>query len=383
MPQQQAAAGKDGDNALDFLWIIVMVLGAIVLTWYFGKEYIAQGIFTVRTYEIKAIEWILGGWNKAVQFSHLPLPQAGLQDLQEWTVYMQQKPVNLQVATLMNLSTAVGKYLAIPIALILTLLAGLIYRTNLTAKLKNIYSMNRLKKIEQPDWPQITPVLELDLVKEDINKGPWAMAMTPLEFCKKNNLLKISSDNQQTQASLLAGAAQRVLSLQLGGIWAGVERLPIHAQALFGIFAARANRDRDAADALLKQIALSSAHTGKLDFTGAAELAKKYATTKGVQQIVRRHAYVNSAMASMLELARTDGVLASADFLWLKPVDRKLWYMLNSVGRQTAVPEIAGAFAHWLVEKQTKRALKVPMVQEAVKALEAALKDIIYEPDEA
>ena len=87
-------------------------------------------------------------------------------------------------------------------------------------------------------------------------------------------------------------------------------------------------------------------------------------------------------MASMLELARTDGVLASAEFLWLKPLDRKLWYMLNSVGRQTAVPEIAGAFAHWTAEKKTKRALRVPMVDEAAKSLEVAMKEIIYEADE-
>ena len=56
-------------------------------------------------------------------------------------------------------------------------------------------------------------------------------------------------------------------------------------------------------------------------------------------------------IASLLEMARIDGVLASAEFLWLKPVDRRMWYMLNCVGRQTAVAEIAGLFAHWQAEK--------------------------------
>jgi len=87
-------------------------------------------------------------------------------------------------------------------------------------------------------------------------------------------------------------------------------------------------------------------------------------------------------MATLLELARTDGVLATAEFLWLKPIDRPLWYMLNSVGRQTAFPEIAGVFAHWVAEKRLDRPLKVPMVEEAVKALEMAMKEIKYEPDE-
>ncbi len=35
------------------------------------------------------------------------------------------------------------------------------------------------------NWPQITPVLDLDLIKTDIDKGPWAMAMTPMQFCKR------------------------------------------------------------------------------------------------------------------------------------------------------------------------------------------------------
>jgi intracellular multiplication protein IcmP len=44
------------------------------------------------------------------------------------------------------------------------------------------------------------------------------------------------------------------------------------------------------------------------------------------------------------------GVLQSALFLWLKPKDRRLWYILNNVGRKVAWPEITGVFAHWQFE---------------------------------
>jgi len=83
----------------------------------------------------------------------------------------------------------------------------------------------------------------------------------------------------------------------------------------------------------------------------------------------------------MLVLARKEGVLATADFLWLKPTDRLLWFMLNSVGRQTAFAEVSGPFAHWNVEQAMGRRLMVPMVEEAVNGLEAAIKDILYIPD--
>ena len=91
-----------------------------------------------------------------------------------------------------------------------------------------------------------------------------------------------------------------------------------------------------------------------------------------------RHAYVSTLLASLLEAAREGGVLATAEFIWLKPLNRKLWYLLNSVGRQTAVIEAAGPFSHWLAEKRVKRALKVPMIKTAVDALEESIADSLY-----
>lgn len=87
-------------------------------------------------------------------------------------------------------------------------------------------------------------------------------------------------------------------------------------------------------------------------------------------------------LPSLLEFARQDGVLPSAEFLWLKPLDRRLWFLLNCVGRQTPFAEIAGAFAHWKAEKEFGKPLTVPMVEEAVNGLEIAVKEIIYKPDE-
>ncbi len=51
--------------------------------------------------------------------------------------------------------------------------------------------------------------------------------------------------------------------------------------------------------------------------------------------------------------------------------------MLNSVGRQTAVTEVGGAFSHWLAEKKIGKAMKTPMVKGAVEAMELALDDIL------
>ena len=312
----------------------------------------------------------------------MPFTVPNTQDLSQWFTYIQSKPGAVPFNTLADISADVGKYLRIPIAIILAFCAVHVYRANLQARFKKIFNMNSLKKQEVKDWPQIAPVANLDLIKDDINKGPWAMAVTPMEFAKQHNLLRVEQDaSGKTVVTLLSGSAHRIFSLQLGPVWYGVDKLPIHIQALFAIFAARANRDRAASDQLLNQIS-ASANSGKLDFTGTQELLKRNYDSKLVRRAIERHAYVYTVMASLLELARTDGVLASAEFLWLKPLDRKLWYMLNSVGRQTAVTEVAGPIAHWLAEKKVARPLKVPMVDQAVKSLDIALKEIVYEPED-
>jgi intracellular multiplication protein IcmP len=107
---------------------------------------------------------------------------------------------------------------------------------------------------------------------------------------------------------------------------------------------------------------------------------KKYQNTELVQDIVVKHAYMLSVLGALLVAARLDGVVPSSEFLWLKPVDRRLWYMLNSMGRQTPYVEVGGPFAHWRAEKEMGRRSLVPMIDEAIKALEVAVKEIKLSP---
>jgi intracellular multiplication protein IcmP len=153
------------------------------------------------------------------------------------------------------------------------------------------------------------------------------------------------------------------------------------AQALAAVFMARMNRDRKAASMILESLDKSTV-TGKPDYTVAAETLKKYKDTELVQEIVAKHAYVLTVLASLLQASRQDGVVPSAEFLWLKPIDRRLWYMLNCVGRQTPYAEVSGAFAHWRAELAMKRRSLVPMIDEAIRALELAVKEVKLSPKE-
>ena len=363
---------NQSDNSMGILWIIGAILVFSAVIWYYFKNTIISVYFKIKLFEIDLL-------------SHFTTK---LDDVR--SLILLTNPAKFTFQDVLSVGEAVGDYLRIPLVILIFILAVVVFFTNSTRIFKRVYKMRDLLELEQVNWPQITPVAKLDLVKTDIDKGPWAMAMTPMQFCKRFKLLEEHKRAPQEgmtrkewgkiEVTLKRGQANKIFAMQLGNLWRGTDKLPPHTRALFAVFAARYHGDSKTAAQLLAQMSASS--VTKLDFTGADALCKKYENAKYIQKLIQSHAYVLTVMASMLEAARQDGVQASADFLWLKPVDRRLWYMLNTVGRQTPFVEVAGCFAHWIAEKELGKKLLVPMVEEATNALDLALKEIIYQPDE-
>ncbi len=369
---KQGGGGDQSDNATGLLWIIAAVLIGCYIIWYLYRVQLTKAYFAIKLFEIKLVSYFTNR----------------LSDVRD--VILSTDPATLTFKDVLQVGNAVGEYIRIPIIILILLLAVGIYFANSTRSFKRTYTMRDLAEAEKKNWPQITPPLGLDLDKQDIDKGPWAMALTPMQFCKRHKLLQEHKPEpkegmtrrewSRVEVSLKRGQATKIFSIQLGPLWQGIDKLPLHTRALFGIFAAKYHSDVAAVTAMVNQLSVSS--KAKMDFTGVDELCKKYQDSKIVKRVTASHAYVLTVMASMLQTAREDGVQSSSDFLWLKPVDRKLWYMLNTVGRQTPFVEVAGPFAHWTAEKLMGRRLLVPMVEEATNALEIALKEIVYHPDE-
>lgn len=364
--QQQ---GQGGDNSLAPVWIIVLLFLVGMAVWYFFHSYIVMIVFQLKYYEGWLMSWFTSSIDPVLDLLKVAQPsQVSFDDM-------------------LAVSTAVGNYFRYPVIGILLVLAVILYRSDITSQFKNIYSTKSLLKAEAVNWPQITPVVNLDLINEDVTKGPWAMAMSPLEFSQQYHLLKIETypDEHVRKTGefgrylILKGEAKRIFTMQLGDYWEGPDALPPHTKALLAAFMAKNQRDRKGCNDLLLQINRSTAD-GKLNFSGADALIKKHGKASEIQKIFEKHAYVTTVMASMLEASRKDGVFPSSDFLWLKPVDRRLWFLLNTIGRQTPFSEVAGPFAHWIAERKLGRKLLVPMVDEAVNGLEAAVQEIKYVP---
>ncbi|HBR69471.1 MAG TPA: type IV secretion system protein, partial [Rhodospirillaceae bacterium] len=80
-----------------------------------------------------------------------------------------------------------------------------------------------------------------------------------------------------------------------------------------------------------------------------------------------QHAFETTALLRALATAREEGgVLAPAQFVWLRAHDRQLWYPLNNMGRQSFHMEALGAMSHYKAEKLTQRPIPVAKVKDAV-----------------
>lgn len=371
MPQG-GQSGQNSDDALAPIWITVFILIASSLLWYFNHTVIVQFIFKVNIIQAKIVNLFWPGepLGPAVQLMETVNPS-----LVDWK-------------SLVDITSQVGEYIRYFYGVIIVILALFLYQKDITNKFCKIYSMKTLRSQEQENWPSIAPVVKQDLINTSIDEGPWAMALSPMEFARKYHLLKKNDllvDNnapgQEMTASLKKADAKRVFTMQLGPIWEDFDHCQPHVRALAAIFMARINRDKDSANKISAELSKSYA-VGKINYNAAFPTLEKYKNSTLVQEVVHRHAYVYTMMASLLEAARDDGVVPSSEFLWLKPIDRRLWYVMNCVGRQTPFAEISGPFAHWKAEKVMNRPSLTPMIDEAVKALEIAIKEVKLTPKE-
>jgi len=375
---QQGESGSFDQISLTFV-VFFLAIGITLLIWWLKRQWITVPVNYLRYYELKSLHYFIlalsdvlhfvsfGHWNIVENPNIAKLAYAIKSATPNTESFREFSYINHQVSL----------WVRYPCIFIIVILMYLVHRFSGGSHFKQSYSMKSLRQCEVENWPQITPVLSLDLVKQDINKGPWAMAITPLDFGKQHQLIHKEQKGDHMVWGVDDKSVSRVLSMQLGKLWRGPASLPIHAKALMVIFLARATNNRSQAKKFIVQIS-ASASSGKLNFAGVEEALKEYENSSILKWLSKRHAYQYTLLSTLLELARTGGVLASAEFLWLKPVDRKLWYILNSIGRQTAVVEISGVFAHWLAEKRMKHALKAPAVKTAVEAYRVALAEILY-----
>ena len=397
------AKGEKG-KGVDFSIFIFGLLGGLVMlciVWLVAHNFLSWLMVRTRQHELAAMGWVL----------HFFIGENGPSNFAR--AYAASPTHNLSFASTLQVMVESGVYVRYIYSPILVGLGLYLYNRAPTAKFKRNHTMDTLIKQEQSLWPEVSPTLGLNLVKGDLSKGPWRVSLTEWEFARKFDLVQFPEDMDKTPIYTVPGApkeknavreelnrdAARALFIeQLGNLWKGPEKLPPYARGLYAAMAVRvaavslndSNKKKSEiskSDALFRKMAADYAeakgHISKVDFSWADAIIADpaYGKDKLVNLVHIRHGYVFTVMAMMFQISRSDGVVASALFTWLRPVDRRLWYILNNVGGYTFVPEAAGIAAHWLSEKEIGARLLYPAVDEAVAGLEFALQEYVEEDE--
>ena len=253
-------------------------------------------------------------------------------------------------------------------------------------------------------FPCLRPVVGRSkylLSPESHDSGPWKIARTPVQFALENGLLLDEQGKAFTPEQALKNGlpstelpawgnarldekkALAVLTEQLGKPFEGYEGLSPCRRALAVAFLAYAGGDKKGCVALLDAVSLSyREETGQAscplledsDFAGKLKKQwERHASVLSEKCLSIHAAYELPWFMALLYRARQKGVLAGSQFLWLRPMDRPLWYALNQCGGRAAWAEGFAAWAHYMAEEQEGKALTESHVAPAVASLREAL----------
>ena len=358
------AEGNSGSNDTVFFLVIIVMIAGGYLFWYVFHEQIIQALRWVRYGEM----WVL---NRIVD-------NKDMLDFQNYFAARSSTVIWKHIAVS---SLLVGHYLSYPTIGIFVLCTAWIMIRAPKSAFKNAYGLDRLIAAQARVWPVISPIIHFNPASDNSRdpNGPtpdklpvFAEALSPEEWM---SFYKV----ERTLEGIDREVATAAFTAQLGPRWKNARSLPLPARAIFAACALKSSRQRDEADLLLGRLAQSVETKSTMQFK--PDLALRRDIDRIVQdpklggeleKIAAQHAFATPAMLGVLAHARDrGGVLAPAQFVWLRGVQRALWYPLNNLGRQAFHSEAAGAMAHYEAELVAARPLLMPKVQGAVDALEA------------
>lgn len=172
--------------------------------------------------------------------------------------------------------------------------------------------------------------------------------------------------------------AGEVFSAQLGPHFRA-SGTPLHVLGIVAVCFARCAgpAGKDDSERLIEALARHYGPSRRKKQDAVSDLVRKTVDTFGKIRepalALSSHAFVNTSVPAVFEVAKKYGQLTTADFVWLKPLDRTLWYALNQVGRKVSWAEAAGCRAHLDMENQERKPVFEPNVERAVRSLERAL----------
>ncbi|MGH1398550.1 MAG: type IV secretion system protein [Alphaproteobacteria bacterium] len=382
-------SGQQAENTLHenaIGWIILLIVIAVLLyiLWYFKAEEIRNIIRWIRYGEMWIMSWFIKGW-ELITAEPYTIPYNG--EPRPWVGYFESIPT-WNKAQLTNALGLINTLTFYPLRWIIIALCGL---GALWCLFRGPQSHNRVRlglegliARQAHNFPVIAPFVDFN----PSNQPPrppgspvpaelpqFAEALGPEEWLAYTG--NTAADGKVDEES-----AAKHFQKQLIGRWKGWKALKPYQQILLASFALKAARKRDASDVLLGRITLCWSAKDGLKLSKDRHLlseARKILNNKDLAgstlQACNRHAFITTAMLGALNHARSEGgVLAPAQFVWLRGHDRVLWYPLNNLGRHSHHIEALGAMSHYKAERLTQRPIPTPKIEDAVESITEYMK---------
>lgn len=316
-----------------------------------------------------------------------------------------QSPAYIPWSVIKGLIIYTGSFTRWPVAALLLLAAYKAWSCSVTHRYTRKLSIHSLLKNNVEVIPALAPVVNWgsSLLDEPYDEGPWRTARTPLQFAVENKVLlldgkpvppklvftKMGNANEKSEllkqpwsnkTSMDSSRLRSILAKQLGPSLTSSFDLPDYQKGLAAAFMAFGCGNKKEAQALLDQMNVSfrkpkdGTSTWIIDTSGADELLKKHMNDDAVKDTTQHHScFVSTYLIALLTFARKKGVLPPAQFLWLRPLDKPLWYTLHQVGGRQPWAEGAGPWNHYQAEEVLGASIEEPEISEAVRGIEEAL----------
>lgn len=332
----------------------ILIGFSLVLLWHWKHGAIVQGVLLWKNYELAPI---------------VELSNTAKQLQVRLMLYFRYAP-QVTFKEMLLLGWQIGLfYVFIP----LSFSVGAAYRALRHPILRagRVHTMQSLLEVQSQHFSAVAPILMRDLT--DDTSPEWASSLHPEEWVAQQGLVV----NHQLDIARVRG----LLIEQLGTRIHSFEQLKPHEQALFAIFGLRVFfKDTKGAQALIDALNYSAVNfQSRPDFTLAQADFKRCAAAKSASKWLLKHPYVRTLLMALLIESRQMGVLPSSHFIWLKPLDRALWYPLNTAGRKVPFMEAAAVFNQMqaeIVAWDNRCSLTEPHVEEAIQGLQRYLEEV-------
>jgi intracellular multiplication protein IcmP len=371
-PRPRASWPSNDDQTIFNL--IVIVIGALLLSYLLWTNFhgeISADVMVVRHQEIQLL-------------SHLT-DRFGRADAQ----MAQADPYRVTLVDLYGISHAIGRFWRIPACVFIMLLAAICTLQAPPSRFRRAFDMDGLAREQARTFAVarafVGRKLRLSLPGHGAPR-PADYALTAEEWIER---YAVGDETRFEEARALAALVQ-----QLGPRWKGPESGSPAVKLLFAAFALHyADRREDALELLgSASTALATVERDRPDgpqrplnlpddlVAYSAGLLADPEAFPEARHRAARHAYTAPALMTLLNVARMrHGVLAPAQFAWLKLVDRPLWYALHSLGFETEGDgrylhpsprvEALGARDHWAVECAAGEPVFEPGLTRAIDAM--------------